>query len=116
MRERTGTLISLGDCAVTGNVTALRNRLGSAEHVLKRVYEENGDLHAAIPREPGILPVLLDQVMPVHAVVAVDFYIPGCPPPASTIRAVLEQLIAGASPHLMVERSSLAETETSSQS
>ena len=37
---------------------------------------------------------------PVHAVVAVDFYIPGCPPPASTIRAVLEQLIAGASPHL----------------
>ena len=74
--------------------------LGTAELVLKRVYVENGDLNAAIPREPGILPVLLDQVTPVHAVVAVDFYIPGCPPPASTIRAVLEQLIAGASPHL----------------
>ncbi|MGP0068230.1 MAG: oxidoreductase [Isosphaeraceae bacterium] len=100
VRERTRTLISFGDCAVTGNVTALRNRLGSAEPVLARVYKENGDLHAAIPSEPGILPVLLDRVTPVHAVVAVDFYIPGCPPPASRIRAVLEQLIAGASPHL----------------
>ncbi len=100
VRERTRMLISLGDCAVTGNVTALRNRLGSALPVLTRVYKENGDLHAAIPKEPGILPVLLDQVTPVHAVVAVDFYIPGCPPPASTIRAVLEQLIAGAIPHL----------------
>src|SRR5512138_1137458 len=30
VRSRTRTLISLGDCAVTGNVTAMRNRLGAA--------------------------------------------------------------------------------------
>jgi NAD-reducing hydrogenase small subunit len=100
VRARTRTLISLGDCAVTGNVTALRNRLGSAAPVLKRVYEECGGPLAAIPSEPGILPPLLDQVTPVHAVVAVDFYIPGCPPSAPTIRNVLEQLIAGEPPHL----------------
>jgi NAD-reducing hydrogenase small subunit len=100
VRERTRTLISFGDCAVTGNVTALRNRLGSALPVLTRVYKENGDLCAAIPTEAGILPSLLDRVTPLHAVVTVDFYIPGCPPPAARIRAVLEQLIAGEPLHL----------------
>jgi NAD-reducing hydrogenase small subunit len=29
VRERTKLLVSFGDCAVTGNVTALRNALGS---------------------------------------------------------------------------------------
>jgi NAD-reducing hydrogenase small subunit len=100
VRSRTRTLISFGDCAVTGNITALRNRLGSALPVLTRVYQENGDLHAAIPAEAGILPPLLDRVTPVHAVVPVDFYIPGCPPPAARIRAVLEQLIASEPLHL----------------
>ena len=49
----------------------------------------------AIPDDRGIVPVLLDRVPPVHAVVPVDFYLPGCPPPADRIRAVLEQLLAG---------------------
>src|SRR5262245_56526161 len=30
VRARTSVLVSFGDCAVTGNVTALRNPLGSA--------------------------------------------------------------------------------------
>jgi NAD-reducing hydrogenase small subunit len=100
VRERTGRLISLGDCAVTGNVTALRNRFGSAEPVLRQVYLESGNLHAAIPSAAGILPPLLDRVIPIHAFVDVDFYIPGCPPPAPRIRTVLEQLIAGEPPRL----------------
>jgi NAD-reducing hydrogenase small subunit len=100
IRERTRTLISLGDCAVTGNVTALRNRLGTAESVLKRVYAADGDPRATIPADAGVLPVLLDRVTPVHAAVPVDFYVPGCPPSAATIRSVLEQLIAGETPHL----------------
>ena len=55
-------LISFGDCAVTGNVTALRNPLGSAEPVLRRSYVEQADLQPQIPLEPGIVPVLLDRV------------------------------------------------------
>jgi NAD-reducing hydrogenase small subunit len=100
VRARTRMLISLGDCAVTGNVTALRNPLGGAEPVLRRAYLENGDLGAAIPSADGIVPRLLDQVTPVHAVVAVDLYLPGCPPPAPRIRAVLEQILAGERPRL----------------
>ena len=100
VRQRTKMLISFGDCAVTGNVTALRNPLGGAEPVLRRVYLENGDLNAQIPAAEGIVPPLVDRVVPVHTVVPVDFYLPGCPPPAPRIRAVLEQLLAGETPHL----------------
>jgi NAD-reducing hydrogenase small subunit len=93
VRRNTRTLVSLGDCAVTGNVTALRNPLGSAASILQQVYIEHGDGRGVLPAEPGIVPVLLDKVVPVHAVVPVDLFLPGCPPPASKIRALIEGLL-----------------------
>ncbi len=100
VRERTKILVSFGDCAVTGNVTALRNPLGVALEILRPVYQERGDWHAGIPDEKEIVPVLLDKVLPVHQVVPVDFYLPGCPPPAPRIRAVIEALLDGREPQL----------------
>jgi NAD-reducing hydrogenase small subunit len=98
VRAFTKLLVSFGDCAVTGNVTALRNPLPAPTSlpVLERAYLENADVQPQIPREEGIVPALLDRVCPVHAVVPVDVYIPGCPPPAGRIRAVLEQLLGHA--------------------
>ena len=100
VRQRTKHLVSFGDCAVTGNVTAMRNPLGTAEPVLRRAYLEGADIAAQIPAEPGILPVLLDRVLPVHGVVHVDTFLSGCPPPADRIRSVLEQVLAGKQPVL----------------
>jgi NAD-reducing hydrogenase small subunit len=100
VRARTKLLISFGDCAVTGNVTALRNVLGVAAPILQRVYVEDVDIQGQIPGEPGIVPALLDQVWPVHAVVPVDVYRPGCPPPAARFGAAIEQILAGERPHL----------------
>ena len=81
IRARSRVVVSFGDCAVTGNVTAMRNPLGGAEPVLKRSYLELATLRPQLPGEAGVLPPLLDRVRPVHEVVAVDLYLPGCPPP-----------------------------------
>jgi len=100
VRSRSRVVVSFGDCAVTGNVTAMRNPLGKAEPVLRRSYIELATLNPYIPDEKGIVPKLLDRVYPVHELVKVDYYIPGCPPPAERIRRVLEDLLAGREPKL----------------
>lgn len=97
IRERTHTLVSLGDCAVTGNVPSLRNTVG-AESVLRRAYLEPG---LDNPQLPGSdVPQLLPLVRPVHSVVHVDVFVPGCPPSANTIFYVLSELLAGRQPDL----------------
>jgi NAD-reducing hydrogenase small subunit len=102
IRARTKVVVSFGDCAVTANVSALRNQLGlgNAESVLQRAYVECAQTNPAIPAAPGILPVLLERVMPLHEVVPVDCFLPGCPPPADRIKAVLMQMLAGQPPKL----------------
>lgn len=100
VRARSRIVISFGDCAVTGNVTALRNPLGSALTALERAYVELADVHPQVPSEQGIVPRLLERVRPVHQVVPVDSYMPGCPPPAERIRSVLECVLQGKPPHL----------------
>jgi NAD-reducing hydrogenase small subunit len=42
----------------------------------------------------------LDRVQPVHQVVPVDVYLPGCPPSADLIYYVLTELIEGRKPDL----------------
>ncbi|MBL1177408.1 oxidoreductase [Pantanalinema sp. GBBB05] len=103
MRQNTKIIISFGDCAVTANVPAMRNMLGSADAVLKRSYIELGDCTPQLPHEPGIVPELLDRVVPLHEVVPVDIFMPGCPPPADRIKATIEPLLKGERP-LMVGR------------
>ncbi|MDJ1169923.1 oxidoreductase [Roseofilum sp. BLCC_M154] len=98
VRERTKMVISFGDCAVTANVPAMRNMLGGTEPVLKRCYLELGDTTPQLPNEPGIVPVLLDQVRPLHEMVKVDLFIPGCPPPADRIKAAIAPLLEGKTP------------------
>ena len=103
VRDRSRILVSFGDCAVTGNVTAMRNPLGDPESVLQRCYLEAADIQNQIPQEPGIVPTLLERVLPVHNIVDVDIYLPGCPPNAERIRTALEILLTGEVPRLTDE-------------
>ena len=92
-RERTKILISLGDCAVTGNVTGLRNSFTDSQAaVLNRAFIETADVNPQIPTD---VPTLLPKALPLHEVVKVDYYIPGCPPPAGLINWVIGRLMRG---------------------
>jgi NAD-reducing hydrogenase small subunit len=94
-RERCKLLISLGDCAVNGNVPAMRNPF-RLDAVYDRAYRENVTL---TPQVPSVgVPALLQKVKPVHGVVPVDVFVPGCPPNADAIYHVLSELIAGRMP------------------
>lgn len=103
LRARSALVVSFGDCAVTGNVPALRNLWSdgaeaSRQAVLERSYVELADTGAQHPHAPGIVPELLERVLPLHEVIPVDLYLPGCPPSAERIRAAIEPLLRGAAP------------------
>lgn len=102
IRARTKVLVSFGDCAVTANVPAMRNQLGggNAENVLQRAYIENAQNNPSVPKADGIVPQLLERVLPVHEVVHVEYFLPGCPPPAARIKSLVSQLLSGAAPKL----------------
>ena len=97
IRQRTKILVSLGDCAVTANVPSMRNMF-PLKAVYDRAYQEN------VTRDPGtptkVVPPLLEKVRPVHEVVPVDVFIPGCPPSADTIFYAVSELLEGRSPEL----------------
>ncbi len=95
-------LISLGDCAVCGNVPSMRNLFPLAA-VMDRAYVENVQVNPQWPTDR--VPKLVEPVRPLHAVVPVDLYVPGCPPSANAIWFVLTELIAGRTPNpLLVTR------------
>ena len=102
IRARTRVLAAFGDCAVTGNVPAIRNQIGpgNTESVLQRAYIETARHNPILPKEEGIVPPLLPRVMPVHEVVKVEYFLPGCPPPAEHIKALLGPMLIGAEPKL----------------
>ena len=96
IRQRTKLLVSLGDCAVTGNVPALRNP-HPARKMLERIYIEGSQENRGVPVD-GV-PALLRQAVPVHEVVKVDLHVPGCPPSAKSIAYVLTELLEGRVPN-----------------
>ena len=97
IRERTTTLVSLGDCAVTGNIPAMRNRY-RVEDLLRRAYEDNAEHHEKITFTET--PHLLKRSRPLHEVVKVDIFLPGCPPPSEAIFLLTHELIKGRAPDL----------------
>ena len=93
-RRRCKTLVSFGACAITGGIPAMRNH-----YTLKECLEESylygmGIADAQIPDDSEI-PMLLDKVHPIHEVVKIDYFLPGCPPPAETIWTFFQELLSG---------------------
>ena len=92
VRSRTKLLLALGDCAVTSNVPGMRNYF-NRDQILRRSYIENASLNQSIPSQ--MIPRLLPKSKPIHEVVKVDLFVPGCPPHADIIFAALAALLDG---------------------
>lgn len=97
IRAHTKILVSLGDCAVTGNVPSMRD-LFTVNEVLERAYVENAAMNQKPPE--SVVPKLLKKVRPVHEFVNVDVFVPGCPPSADNIFFVISELLEGRMPDL----------------
>ena len=94
IRERSKIVVSFGDCAVTGNVTSLRNKF-PVEDLLTKVYQEGPGAAPRGGEYDKIVPALIPRVLPLHQVIEVDAFIPGCPPDPERIWAAVSALLAG---------------------
>jgi len=103
IRKQSRVLVAFGDCAVTANVTGMRNYFAKDE-VLNYAYIHavSNDKAGQMPNDPALLK-LHEKVVPLHEVVHVDYFIPGCPPSADTIFYVLFELLNDRVPHLEQE-------------
>ena len=101
VRERTKTIVAFGDCAVTSNVPGMRNPIGVAA-LMDRAYRENVTINPMIPTT--VVPKLLPTARPVHRVITVDVFLPGCPPSADLIYNMLDDLLSGRVPDVSAAR------------
>jgi len=93
-RKNCKILIAIGSCAITGGLPAQRNHLDLGSCLTEVYLTEPGLAH-----DPE-LPLPLDKVHPLHEVVKIDYFIPGCPPSGDAIWKFLTDLIAGKTPEL----------------
>ena len=96
-RENCDILISVGACAGWGGVPAMRNMVG-LESCLREAYIDSPTAVAESgPTTPyhEDLPLLTNQVYPLHEVVEIDYFIPGCPPDGEAVFRVLDDLLNG---------------------
>jgi NAD-reducing hydrogenase small subunit len=124
IRAKSKLVVSFGDCAVTGNVTSLRNRLG-VDDLLNEVYQggpgqvprgsqghssmsgvktdSHSNMSGMENESDHVMPALLPRVLPLHQVIQVDAFITGCPPDPDHIWAQLTAIIEGKTPVLTPE-------------
>ncbi len=99
VRRRSRFVVSFGDCATTGNVTAMRNRF-SPDEILHRAYVELAEGDPTVPSDFTTIAKLLPTARPLHEVVRVDAFLHGCPPTADEIWLAVSSLIEGRIPEL----------------
>ncbi len=97
-REKSKIVIALGDCAVTGNVPALRNGFDT-NRMIEGIYGSPTTSNGALPYEA--VPQLLGRVSPLAEWISVDFFLHGCPPPAGLIAKAIFALLDGKTPELV---------------
>ncbi|MGD0694613.1 MAG: oxidoreductase [Terriglobia bacterium] len=107
LRRKSQLLFAFGSCSQLGGIPGLAN-LWDRESILRTAYAESpstanadGAVPQRVSKENGYslsLPVLFDTVRTLDQVVAVDYYVPGCPPTPKILLAALDALLNGKLP------------------
>lgn len=98
-REKCRILIAVGACAINGGVPAMRNGIDVRELLEESFLNGVGVENPQIPVDPE-LPHILEDVSPIHEVVKVDYFLPGCPPPADAFWHIIESILEERQPDL----------------
>lgn len=101
LRRKSKILVSFGSCACEGCIPGLAN-LSSVKDIFDAAYasvstDNPNNLRprsdCAVPEGQIHIPVFSQLVRTLDQVVAVDYYIPGCPPESHQIAAVIDVVI-----------------------
>ena len=92
IRKNSKLILALGDCAVTGNISAMKNLFGT-DAVLQKGYFDLVDHNESGEYPSQMIPKLLDKVIPLNEAIDVDYFVPGCPTPADAIYEVIKAII-----------------------
>jgi F420-non-reducing hydrogenase small subunit len=104
LRQKSQFLIAYGACACSGGLPALANQFPRAQ-VLRYVYEETPTMVNDTKARPQpasrsnghalALPEFRHVVRALDQFVAVDYYVPGCPPTPKITKAAIGALLSG---------------------
>jgi len=107
LRAKSKVVVAFGACASMGGVPGLGNQYDRTA-ILDRIYTtgettENPEgarpaTRTAAPEGDVTLPEFYEALSPVHEVVDVDYYLPGCPPTPEWILTAVEAIATGKLP------------------
>lgn len=95
-RKNCDILVAVGECAIWGGMTAMRNTIPleeclEEEFINAKITDEGESM---VPYHED-LPKLLNRVYACNEIVKIDYLIPGCPPSASHIWKVIRHILWG---------------------
>jgi F420-non-reducing hydrogenase small subunit len=107
LRKKSQLVVSFGSCSHIGGIPGLAN-LSNREQILKLVYKElptvvnPENILPETEHETGKgklkLPEIYDSVKTLNQVIDVDYYVPGCAPPAELIMDAITAILEGKLP------------------
>jgi F420-non-reducing hydrogenase small subunit len=104
LREKSGLVVAFGACAHLGGIPGLGN-FCNRETIFSRAYKETPSTEnpeGTVPQvrtDIGIgeltLPEFYDTVKTLDQTIAVDYYLPGCPPPPNLVMDAINAILTG---------------------
>jgi len=107
LREKSKVMVAFGSCACFGGVPGLGN-VSNREEIFDYVYQTSPSTinpEGTLPKTTTTvaegeltIPEFYDDVYPLQEIVPVEYFLPGCPPPAKLVLQAVEAIAAGKLP------------------